>query len=82
MQLLLVISGNVELHLAPWTAKYSCGEWGNVLTINIAACDICNTWYHCKYEGMKITIFACYVKNSEIEWEFIQCDLPNKVDLW
>ena len=51
------------------------------MTINIAACDICNIWYHCEYEGTKIAIFACYVKNSEIEWEFIQCDIPNKVDL-
>ena len=43
LQLLLVISGNVELTPGPCTPKYSCGECGKAVSINSIACD---TWQY------------------------------------
>ena len=45
LQLLLIISGNVELNPIPRTPKYPFGECGNAVAINSISCDICNTWY-------------------------------------
>ena len=77
LQLLLAISGNVELNPGPRTPKYPCGKCGKAVAINSIACDICNTWYHRECAGMNSTIFESYVKNSEIEGEFAQCGIPN-----
>ena len=57
LQLLLVISENVELNPGPRTTKYPCVECGKAVAINSTACDICNTWYHRECSGMNSTIF-------------------------
>ena len=44
LQLLLVISGNMELNPGSRTPKYPCGECNNAVAINSIVCDICNTW--------------------------------------
>ena len=77
LQLLLVISGNVELNPGPRTPKYTCGECRKEVSINSIACDTCNTWYDRECAGMNLTIFESYVKNLDMEWECTQCGMPN-----
>ena len=67
LQLLLVISGNVELNPGPQAPEYPCVECGDAVAINSIACDICNTWNRREGAGMNLTILESYVKNSEIE---------------
>ena len=44
-ELMLIITGNVELYPRLWASQYPCGECGNAVTMSGTACDICNTWH-------------------------------------
>ena len=73
LQLLLFLSGNVELNPGPRGPKYPCGECGKAANFNAIACDNCNSWFHRVCAGMSVNTFECYSNSSiEMEWLCIQ----------
>ena len=68
IQMLLIISGSVEINPGP-KVKNPCGECKkSVKFYNSIACDECSQWYHMECIGMNDIIQNCYFDNSDLEW--------------
>ena len=67
-QLLLIISGMVELNPGPSSKlKYPCGECRKAVSSGASiACDICNKWFHQKCTSMSDQIYECHVKEESL----------------
>ena len=78
-QLLLIISGSVELNPGPTSkVKYPCGECRKAVTTGASiACDLCNQWFHRKCSSMSDQIYDCHVKEESLEWLCQGCALAD-----
>jgi len=77
IQLLLLISGSLELNPGP-SVRYPCGECNkSVLFGKAIACDTCNKWFHVPCISMNSTNFNCYQNNKDLEWICCSCGLAN-----
>lgn len=77
IQLLLILSGSIEINPGP---KFLCGEPNcgkSVRTIDSIACDQCNKWFHLDCISMNMNVFNCYTNDSLLEWICCDCGLLN-----
>ena len=70
LQLLLLISGTVELNPGPTKLKYPCGFCNRAVknSQTSIACDSCNKWFHKGCLPMGDQVFDCYHENETLEW--------------
>jgi len=76
IQLLLLLSGSIELNPGP-PIKFPCGECKKSVKGNSIACDKCMTWYHKDCLHMGDQVFDSYTHNESLYWECTQCALQN-----
>ena len=78
-QLLLVISGTVEINPGPGKIKFPCGECSRAVrnSQKSIACDLCNNWYHSECVTMGDQVFDCYAEDENLEWICSQCALKD-----
>ena len=76
-QLLLIISGTVEINPGPINLKFPCGNCNGAVKKkdNSIACDSCNKWYHKDCLSMGDQVFNCYTKNENLDWICTNCAL-------
>ena len=76
-QLLLLLSGSVEINPGPQGVKFPCGECNKSVksSQNSIACDECQQWFHQDCLKMSNTIFECYTQNENLSWTCSQCAL-------
>ena len=73
-QLLLILSGTVEVNPGPSRIKFPCVECGQaVKTENSIACDACNCWFHSCCTSISEVLFQCYIKDTDLEWICTKC---------
>ena len=79
IQLLLLLSGSVELNPGPARVKFPCGECKRAVTKRgkSIACDNCLQWFHKNGVGMNETIFNCYSNDQNLEWICTKCGIHN-----
>ena len=81
IQLLLLLSGTVEVNPGPYKRppKFPCGECNQAVTksSNSIACDQCQKWHHTNCIGMNDILHNCYVKDDRLNWTCIKCAVPN-----
>ena len=78
-QLLLIISGTVEVNPGPGKIKFPCGECSKIVkrTQKSIACDLCDKWYHIKCVSMGDQVFDCYATDDQLEWTCSRCVLQD-----
>ena len=77
VQLLLILSGSIEVNPGP-RVKYPCGEYNKAVgTVNSIACDQCQKWYHLKCISMNMNVFNCYTNDNLLDWTCCNCGLLN-----
>eukprot|EP00111_Clytia_hemisphaerica_P010869 TCONS_00031794-protein len=78
-QMLLIISGNVELNPGPsQKLKYPCGECQKAVSSGASiACDLCNQWFHLKCTNMDDQIYQCHIQEENLEWLCPGCALAD-----
>ena len=78
IQLLLILSGSVEINAGPRAPKFPCEECHKAVSIGPSiTCDNCDQWFHKSYINMNTIIFEAYHDNSSMEWMYCCCGLPN-----
>ena len=80
-QLLLILSGTVEINPGPMRkkVKFPCGQCSKAVknTDNSIACDTCNLWYHQECASLGYQTFDCYTNDETLVWTCTQCALTD-----
>jgi hypothetical protein len=78
-QLLLVISGTVEVNPGPRNIKFPCRECSNAVkrSQRSIAFYLYDKWYHIECVSMGDRVFDCYATDEQLEWTCQQCVLQN-----
>lgn len=81
-QLLLIMSGTVEINPGPGKPKFPCGECKKSVknSEKSIACDICNQWHHVGCVSMGEQMFDCFADNENLEWICSKCALRDISD--
>jgi len=72
-QLLLILSGTVEINPGP--VKFPCGDCGKAVKNNAIACDSCHQWYHQNCISMSNDMLDTYSHHDYLEWTCTNCAL-------
>ena len=66
VQLLLVLSGSVEINPGPRVPKFPCRECHKAVSIGPSiACDNCDQWFHKSCINMNAIIFEAYQQTAQ-----------------
>ena len=78
IQLLLILSGSVEINPGLRAPRFPCGECHKAVSIDPSiACDNCHQCFHESCINMNTIIFETYQDNTSIKWLCCSCGLSN-----
>ena len=76
IQLLLILSGSVEINPGLRAPRFPCGECHKAVSIDPSiACDNCHQCFHESCINMNTIIFETYQDNTSIKWLCCSCGL-------